>query len=283
MLRKKNNIHFNSHDAVRKTAKVARSSKFFPEWFKNLPRMGENSAHTIKGCVPFKDAMSMGYTIPLWTDLKVEFELGCNFLDCNGNQINNVPIKYQGSSDQFLGREFAGRVVERVQEIGKSTFYSVNEEYFLFPNMSHQEQALEVHSFDQVGKSCPYHGEGQDYAIHKLNSPWVIETPKGWSVYIKPYANDFNTPIRILEGVVDTDTYQGIVNLPFVWVGSREQNVVVPKGTPLAQVIPFKRSKLGLEMGEIDWGRQYSILWAMRSVLMDGYKRNFWHGRDRDE
>lgn len=278
----KNKIRFSSHDAVKKTASIKPSSKFFPSWFKNLPRKGENDADTVKGCIPFKEAMSLGYTIPLWTDVRVEFELGCDLFDINGNKLNMIPVKCEGSSDQFLGREFGGKVIEQVREIGKSTFYSLNEHFALFPNMP-QEEALSVHSFDQVGKKCPYHGSGQDHAIYKLHCPWEIETPKGWSVYVKPYANDFDTPIRILEGVVDTDMYQGIINFPFVWVGGRDKNMTVPKGTPIAQIIPFKRGKLQLEMGNIDWNRQHSILWTMRSVLSDGYKRYFWHGGDKNE
>lgn len=282
MLRKNYKIHFNAHDAVNKTAQVVPSSKFFPDWFKNLPRKSENNIDTIKGCVPFKDAMSLGYTIPLWTDLKVEFELCCNLFDVNGNKINEIPVKYEGSSDQFLGREFVGRIVERVQEIGKSTFFSVQDGFGPFPNMP-QEKPFSMHGFEQVGENCPYHKGGNDHAIYKLHSPWEIETPRGWSVYIKPYANDLHTPLRILEGVVDTDLYQGIINFPFIWIGGREKNITLPKGTPIAQIIPFKRGKLDLQIGKIDWDRQRTISWIMRSVLQDGYKRYFWHGRNKNE
>lgn len=281
MLKKKNNIKFNSFEAVKKTAKVQSSSKFFPSWFKELPKIKDDNIFTVKGCVPFKEAMSIGYTIPLWADLKVEFELGCNLFDINGNKLNYYPIQYRDTSDKFLGKEFNGNIVERVEEIGETTFYSFPDLYFQFPEKE-QAETLSIHSFEQVGNGCPYKNQ-KDYAIHKLHCPWEIETPKGWSVYIKPYANDFSMPLKILEGVIDTDTYQAFINFPFIWVGAREKNTIIPKGTPIAQVIPFKREKLGIEFGKINWDRQDTILWTLRSVFNDGYKKFFWNGKKENE
>jgi len=56
--------------------KPQRSSKFMPDWYKNLPRFLPNqpvgTAGTVKTCVPVMDAITNGYIIPLWADLHLK-------------------------------------------------------------------------------------------------------------------------------------------------------------------------------------------------------------------
>lgn len=55
--------------------KPYRASKFTPEWFKRLPQKvdGRNILNnsTIKRCMPFLDAMSIGWIIPLAADVQI--------------------------------------------------------------------------------------------------------------------------------------------------------------------------------------------------------------------
>jgi len=52
------------------------SKKFIPDWFKHLPMKIDNSKElrqwTVKRCVPFLDAMSVGYIIPLAADIEFQ-------------------------------------------------------------------------------------------------------------------------------------------------------------------------------------------------------------------
>ena len=52
------------------------SRKFIPDWFKHLPMKIDNSKElrqwTVKRCVPFLDAMSVGYIIPLAADIEFQ-------------------------------------------------------------------------------------------------------------------------------------------------------------------------------------------------------------------
>jgi len=58
-------------ELVGRIPEPARSVRFAPEWFRNLPReMGMNypnglPALTAKGCLPMTDAFALGFTIPL--------------------------------------------------------------------------------------------------------------------------------------------------------------------------------------------------------------------------
>jgi hypothetical protein len=73
----------------------------------------------------------------------------------------------------------------------------------------------------------------------KWNNPWAIKTPPGYSCLItQPFHRDL--PFTILPGIVDTDTYPVPINFPCV-LSNIEFEGLIPAGTPLAQIIPFKR------------------------------------------
>ena len=112
----------------------------------------------------------------------------------------------------------------------------------------------------------------------KFSTPWDIITPPGYSVLIKspPYV-DHN--IHILEGVVDTDTYTIAINFPFVWTGRERGEWLIPRGTPIAQVIPFKRIETRLEIAVADKTRRETNKHLLNSIRVDKYRKLFWHKR----
>ena len=58
------------------TPKPYSAKKFIPDWYKALPMRIDNQEKlknsTIKRCVPFLDAMAVGYIIPLAADVQIE-------------------------------------------------------------------------------------------------------------------------------------------------------------------------------------------------------------------
>ena len=83
----------------------------------------------------------------------------------------------------------------------------------------------------------------------KFHNYWSIRTPPGWSCLFLPPLNRPNGVFECVAGVVDTDTYPAHIHFPFFAIGPDGVHVV-EKGTPLVQVIPFRRSDALLE-GEI--------------------------------
>lgn len=81
----------------------------------------------------------------------------------------------------------------------------------------------------------------------KWINPWGIKTPKGYSIFIKnlPHRESIFT---ILEGVVDTDEYNVPVNFPFV-INDVNFEGLIPAGTPIAQILPFKRENWKMSSG----------------------------------
>lgn len=73
----------------------------------------------------------------------------------------------------------------------------------------------------------------------KFKNDWSIQTPKGYSVLITHPLNRNAEPFLTLSGIVDTDTYDTSIQLPFLI--RKDFEGLIQAGTPIAQVIPFKR------------------------------------------
>jgi hypothetical protein len=70
-------------------------------------------------------------------------------------------------------------------------------------------------------------------------SPFVIKTPPGYSMLLTHPLNRFDLPFTTTSGVVDADGLMHQGNIPFFLKEGFEG--VIPKGTPIFQILPFKR------------------------------------------
>jgi hypothetical protein len=53
---------------------------------------------------------------------------------------------------------------------------------------------------------------------------------------------------------------------------------LIPAGTPVVQVIPFKRDSFNMSFGSLyDLEEQSKVTRKLRSKLFDSYKNQFWH------
>jgi hypothetical protein len=117
----------------------------------------------------------------------------------------------------------------------------------------------------------------KDKILLKINNYWGIKTPSGYSCLFIPPAHRENI-INILPAIVDTDLYHAGVAFVFTFT---DPNFVgyIPAGTPIAQVIPFKRedwtSSFSYSQEDILIARQQES--RLRSFFYEGYKRLFWN------
>ena len=80
----------------------------------------------------------------------------------------------------------------------------------------------------------------------------------------------------ILPGIVDTDQYTAPVNFPFV-INDPAFEGLIPKGTPIAQAIPFKRDSWTINIGDIkNLKAQANVTKKLHSKFFDKYKSMFW-------
>jgi hypothetical protein len=77
----------------------------------------------------------------------------------------------------------------------------------------------------------------------KFHNYWSIRTPPGWSCLFLPPLNRAPQPFECVAGIVDTDAYAAHIHFPF-FATAPDGLYVVEKGTPLVQVIPFRRDQV---------------------------------------
>ena len=74
----------------------------------------------------------------------------------------------------------------------------------------------------------------------KFHNFWTITTPPGWSCLFVQPLNRPNGVFEVVSGIVDTDTYRSPIHFPF-FATAEDGMHVIQKGSPLVQVIPFRR------------------------------------------
>lgn len=110
----------------------------------------------------------------------------------------------------------------------------------------------------------------------KFTQAWTFEfgvlLPDGYSLLVVNPLNHYELPFITTSGIVDADG--GLINgaMPFALKEGFEG--VLKKGTPIVQLIPFKRENWKSE--EIDITDKRVKLWAPRSMIIGWYKKNIW-------
>lgn len=108
---------------------------------------------------------------------------------------------------------------------------------------------------------------------------WMPKLPKGYSAFITHPLNRDDLPFRTLSGIVDADDYFHFStgNLPFLL--KEDFDGIIPAGTPMYQIIPFKRddwlstadefqewqTKTGRRIAGMFWGGYKKLVWKKKS------------------
>jgi hypothetical protein len=120
------------------------------------------------------------------------------------------------------------------------------------------------------------HPSQNGFSFPKWINPWSISTPKGYSVLFTAPMHRENSPFTCMPGVVDTDTYTPPVNFPFT-LNDPTFEGLIPAGTPLVQVIPFKRDSWDKQIGtKKDLDAQDKVQKSLRMFFFDNYRNRFW-------
>ena len=106
------------------------------------------------------------------------------------------------------------------------------------------------------------------------SSQWGWKTPKGYSTLVTHPFNRFDLPFTSLSAIVDSDDFNGNGNIPFFIKENFEG--VIPEGTPLFQLFPYKRDKWKSWIDDSTREDiQYKQLNELRQPGMS-YKKRFW-------
>lgn len=148
----------------------------------------------------------------------------------------------------------------------------------IFISLRDGEPWYEWPSFDPIQfhpiVQAPNHPAQNGFAYPKWINPWAIKTPPGYScLFVQPFHRE--SMFTILPGVVDTDKYTSSVNFPFS-LNLPISEGIIPAGTPIAQVIPFKR-----DSWKMSWGNEeglksnFNTTKLLRTKFFDSYKTFF--------
>ena len=232
------------------------ASKYVPDWHKELesyigkekkPNGSGGTSATIKRCMPVFDAIAAGYIITSYVDI----------------YVSQTDVFYADKS--YYDKTGKTRSLSKVQ-IKKRNLKETMPHYE-WPSYS----PIDFHSSDQLPN---YPNNPGHISYPKWINPWGITTPPGYStLFIAPMHR--SSVFTILEGVVDTDEYNAAVNFPFV-LNDISYEGLIPAGTPIAQVIPFKRDSWEMQIGSVEESKsQFKITQALRTKFFDSYKSQF--------
>jgi len=131
---------------------------------------------------------------------------------------------------------------------------------------------IEFHPVEQA----VLHPKQNNFSFPKWINPWAISTPKGYSVLFTAPMHRENSIFTCMPGVVDTDNYTPPVNFPFTLNDTTFEGFI-PAGTPLVQVIPFKRDSWKKQLGtQKDIEEQDKITKKLRTIFFDSYRNRYW-------
>jgi hypothetical protein len=272
---------------LEKWAPIVPQNKAIPEWFKTQPGAidfhpenfisegafdPENITNqvvtsvpkefkttynaTIKTCVGMHDYFKLGYIMPLWCDVMAETSLdGNSFFVTSSLKPENGPH---------------GWILNAAKRIGLS------EKEFIFMFERTQGFHAGAHSQKQYEHLLPLLPDEWTKSIVKVNSPWQIKTPKGWSMFItEPFFN-FNPFVTGIPGIIDTDYYH-IMN--FFWIAKvRGLKWKMDMGMPIEKLIPIKRDvhefivrEANLE--DMEWSLKHQMFTSAKWSSSDRYKK----------
>lgn len=137
------------------------------------------------------------------------------------------------------------------------------------------QNAISFHPIEQA----PLHPAKNELAYPKWNNPYTIVTPPGYSVLCtQPFHR--SSVFTVLPGIVDTDTYNLPISFPFVLNDTKWEGII-PAGTPMAQVIPFKRDSWKHTIGSDKERMKQGLLEnKLKTILFNSYKKQFWNKKE---
>lgn len=104
---------------------------------------------------------------------------------------------------------------------------------------------------------------------------WSPKLPKGYSAFFTHPINRDDLPFKTLSGIIDSDKHfsEKTGNHPFYL--KKDFEGIIPRGTPMFQIIPFKRDDWTSrpEKFDISLEKEKNFL---RSKFWGVYKTNYW-------
>jgi hypothetical protein len=120
---------------------------------------------------------------------------------------------------------------------------------------------------------------GYENTVFKYICWFRIKTPPGYSILITPPFGHYDLPFYAIPAIVDSDKSVIDSNFP-CWIKSDLEGIV-EKGTPIAQIIPFKRDNWKSNISLISFeDHMINEQKKFRSNIKNNYTRNIWSKKE---
>lgn len=203
---------------------------------------------------------------------------------------------YGGNEEEFIKRGFSGSTVKRCMPV----FDALNSGYIIyFPcdiyvdatdpekitwsipeKMKFLKRDLvSTHSPEQVSE-YPRNEKRYHKEVFRVMPFWAVGTDTGYScLFTHPIHRD-PLPFQAFSAIVDTDNFVTDGHLSMYI--EKDFKGVIERGTPLVQVIPFKREKYQMEL--VDLATSTKVVGKQRMSVRSRFK-NFYrdHLREKKE
>ena len=137
-------------------------------------------------------------------------------------------------------------------------------------------QIVSTHSKDEhPGFPIP---EEYNKTIFTWIGQYIVKTPNGISCIFLHPINRNELPFKVITGIVDTDKYFAPVDTPFIIDKSFEG--ILEKGTPVCQIIPFKRNTWVSFVSKIDKRKSNNWMNRYMSKMESAYKNFVWSRKE---
>lgn len=232
------NIRFNPVDQTTEYSVPSPkpSRDYLPDWYKKMPAFQTDKPEYSK------ENGIANRTMKLCMPFSDSLSLG--YIQETWQDIHFEVEKIDDNTNQFM---YYAPTVPRIVDVRETVKYSIpiSKEFYQFELVWHP--------------------------------PWYIELPKGYSAIITHPLNRMDLPFYTLTGVIDADTFtQAAENSNFPFLLKQGFTGTIPKGTPMFQIIPFKRDDWKSISNPHNKEEQIKQVQKLRQYFWSGYKKEHW-------
>jgi len=186
------------------------AKNIIPDWWKRMRIMdfaNGNTNHSIRSCPAMDDWLKSGWIIVSTRDMLVL--CGNDRDDDDATCFQTVDLDQKG-----------------YQSIASSRSHPVAQYHNVFEYLKNGDNPTNIRD------------------AFKMRAPWNVATPEGYSVfYLDPFLFQ-NEHFAVWQGIIDSDKFnKNMDNSQIIFYPKVNHSFVIPKGTPLVQIIPFKRDE----------------------------------------
>lgn len=225
-----------------------------PDWWKNMPSYGGFKHSPVDEKIINMRTASDNATIKRCIPVLDSMSMG--YLVVTPAEIYVAPKK---------------NVVEKQDESDNMTIQFD----YVYPR---RMERIDYHPWGQANK----HPYSKNQRLAKVFTPWHVALPEGYSLIMTEPLNNPSKYWSVVSGVMDSDSFFPTLNF---MVSIKDENFtgIIPAGTPIAQLIPFKRDNWksivvdgDLNSGNVIEDKQEVLDTRLSKVFHGAYKKMFW-------